>query len=92
MAAAASRILIDATMARRGGGFTYLVNLLPRLAGLTKTTTAFDLFARSHSNLYGLSDVAPLHQLLREVGFASIGETNIIPGGSVRYLWARTAK
>ncbi len=34
MAAAASRILIDATMARRGGGFTYLVNLLPRLAEL----------------------------------------------------------
>lgn len=29
--ARASRILIDATMARRGGGFTYLVNLLPRL-------------------------------------------------------------
>jgi SAM-dependent methyltransferase len=65
---------------------------LPRLAGLTRTTTAFDLFARSHSNLYGLPDVVPLHALLREVGFASIGETNIIPGGSVRYLWARTAK
>ena len=27
----AERILIDATMARNGGGFTYLVNLLPRL-------------------------------------------------------------
>ena len=66
--------------------------ILPRLAGLAKTTTAFDLFVRSHSNLYGLPDVAPLHALLREVGFSSIGETNIIPGGSVRYLWARTAK
>jgi len=67
-------------------------NALPRFAGLTKTTTVFDLFARSRSNLYGLSDVVPLHQLLRDVGFASIGETNIIPGGSVRYVWARTAK
>ncbi|MGI9590379.1 MAG: glycosyltransferase family 4 protein [Myxococcota bacterium] len=27
----ALRILIDATMARKGGGFTYLVNLLPRM-------------------------------------------------------------
>ena len=29
---AARRILIDGTMARCGGGFTYLVNILPRLA------------------------------------------------------------
>ena len=28
------RILIDGTMARNGGGFTYLVNILPRLAEL----------------------------------------------------------
>ncbi|MEE2678813.1 MAG: glycosyltransferase family 1 protein [Myxococcota bacterium] len=34
MAAGAQRILIDATMTRRGGGFTYLVNLLPLLASL----------------------------------------------------------
>ena len=67
-------------------------HVLPRLAGLTRTTTAFDLFVRTHRNLYGLPDVVPLRAMLREVGFASIGETNIIPGGSVRYLWARTAK
>lgn len=30
----AQRILIDATMARTGGGVTYLVNLVPRLAAL----------------------------------------------------------
>ena len=66
--------------------------VLAQLAGLTRTTTAFDLFAHSHRNLYGLPDVVPLHALLREVGFTSIGEINIIPGGSVRYLWARTAK
>lgn len=65
---------------------------LARLTGLTKTTTVFDLVVRTHSNLYGLPDVDPLHTLLREVGFATIGETNIIPGGSVRYLWAQTAK
>lgn len=34
MGARAERILIDATMARRGGGHTYLVNLLPTLATL----------------------------------------------------------
>ena len=29
-----ARILIDATMARAGGGFTYLVNVMPRVARL----------------------------------------------------------
>jgi len=29
-----ARILIDGTMARGGGGFTYLVNIVPRIARL----------------------------------------------------------
>lgn len=62
---------------------------LPRVAGLTRTTTALDLFLRSHANLYGLPDLAPLQDTLREAGFGDIGEVNILPGGSFRYVWAR---
>ena len=32
--ASGMRVLIDGTMARGGGGYTYLVNILPRLAAL----------------------------------------------------------
>ena len=65
---------------------------LPRLAGFTRNTTAFDLFLRAHANLYGLPDLEPLHATLREVGFSSVGEANIVPGGAARYVWARAAK
>jgi hypothetical protein len=34
MTRAARRILIDGSMARGGGGFTYLVNILPQLSAL----------------------------------------------------------
>lgn len=70
MAAVASRILIDATMTRRGGGFTYLVNLLPQLAALAPERT-FRVLARS-ANLRDSLPAAPNLEvvLLPEAGFA----------------------
>ncbi|MBW2267362.1 MAG: glycosyltransferase family 4 protein [Deltaproteobacteria bacterium] len=70
MAAAASRILIDATMARRGGGFTYLVNLLPRLAELAPERR-FRLLARSASLRQSLPKAHNLEVVaLPDAGFA----------------------
>ena len=62
---------------------------LPRMAGLTRTTTALDLFLRTHANLYGLPDLEPLRESLTAAGFGEVGEVNILPGGSVRYVWGR---
>jgi len=62
---------------------------IARAAGIAPGTAAFDLFLRGHENLYGLPEPAALHALLRDAGFASTGETPIIPGGAARYVWAR---
>lgn len=58
-----------------------------RAIGATASITAFDLFLRAHSNLYGLPDVAPLRAALAREGFADTGDTSILPGA--RYIWGR---
>src|SRR5262245_33419334 len=68
--AEARRILIDATMTRKGGGFTYLVNLLPPMAALA-SHQRFHVLLRSRH----LSDSLPAREnleveLLPEVGLA----------------------
>lgn len=60
-----------------------------RLLGVDAGMALFDLFLRSHANLYGLPDLDALHQRLRAAGFAATGEIPILPGGSSRYVWAR---
>jgi SAM-dependent methyltransferase len=61
-----------------------------RLLGAAASGAIFDLFLRSHRNLHGLPDPAALHEMLREAGFATTGEVAVVPGGSVRFVWART--
>lgn len=60
-----------------------------RISGLTKTTAAFDLFLRSHNNLYGLPDLAELHASLAAAGFGNVGEAAFLPGGAARYVWGK---
>lgn len=48
-----------------------------------------DLYLRAHANLYGLPDLAALHDRLKQAGFQSTGEVPVVPGGSTRYVWAR---
>jgi SAM-dependent methyltransferase len=60
-----------------------------RAAGLTEVVAAFDLFLRAHRNLHGLPDLPGLRAVLKGVGFASVGETAVLPGGALVYLWAR---
>ncbi len=61
-----------------------------RALGGVQSTATFDLFLRAHSNLHGLPDPQELFSELREVGFEEMGEIPIVPGGSLRYLWARS--
>jgi glycosyltransferase involved in cell wall biosynthesis len=68
MRAQAERILIDATMTRRGGGFTYLVNLAPRLAALAPERS-FLLLLRSQPLAAALPRAENLElRLLPETG------------------------
>lgn len=64
-------------------------HILARAAGLTEVVAAFDLFLRTHRNLHGLPDLAGLRAALKGVGFGSVGETSVLPGGALVYLWAR---
>ncbi len=64
-------------------------HLAARISGQTTTTAAFDLFLRSHNNLYGLPDLAEVHASLAAVGFNTIGEAAFLPGGSARYVWGK---
>ena len=63
--------------------------LAARVSGLTATTAVFDLFLRSHNNLYGLPDLAEVHASLAAVGFSTVGEAAFLPGGSARYVWGK---
>lgn len=63
--------------------------LAARVSGLTATTAAFDLFLRSHNNLYGLPDLAEVHASLAAVGFHTVGEAAFLPGGAARYVWGK---
>lgn len=61
-----------------------------RALGADQSTAIFDLVLRAHRNLHGLPDPEEVFSDLREAGFEEMGEISIGPGGSLRYLWART--
>lgn len=62
---------------------------LARLLGLDTATAVLDLLLRLQGNLYGLPDVEGLRATLRELDFQEVGEVSVLPGGAVRYVWAR---
>jgi cyclopropane fatty-acyl-phospholipid synthase-like methyltransferase len=62
---------------------------LARFTGARATLATFDLFLRAHANLSGLPDPARLEAALRGAGFAQLGTQPILPGGALRYVWAR---
>jgi glycosyltransferase involved in cell wall biosynthesis len=63
------RILIDGSMARAGGGFTYLVNLVPRLAAL-RPADQFLLWVRNPAIAASLPSRANLDvEILRDAGW-----------------------
>lgn len=61
------------------------------LLGTDAGMALLDLFLRTHANLHGLPDPPGLHGALLRAGFESTGEVAVLPGGSARYVWARTA-
>jgi SAM-dependent methyltransferase len=63
--------------------------LLARATGMAASAALFDLFLRSHANLSGLPDPTDLQVRLRAAGFARVGSVSIVPGGALRYVWAR---
>jgi len=65
------RILIDGSMARTGGGFTYLVNLIPRLAAL-RPGDQFLVWLRNPAIVASLPPLANLSvELLPEAGWVA---------------------
>jgi len=62
------------------------------LLGTDAGMAVLDLFLRTHSNLHGLPDLATLHEGLKAAGFETTGEVAVLPGGSARYVWARSAR
>jgi SAM-dependent methyltransferase len=62
---------------------------LARLTGMAASAALFDLFLHSHGDLSGLPDPTDLQVRLRAAGFAQVGSVSIVPGGSLRYVWAR---
>jgi len=65
---------------------------ISRASGLEAQAASLDLFLRAHRNLNGLPDARALRAMLCEVGFAEVGEVPIVPGGSLRYVWARVGE
>ena len=63
--------------------------LLARATGMAASAALFDLFLRCHGNLSGLPDPTDLLVSLRTAGFARVGSVSIVPGGALRYVWAR---
>jgi SAM-dependent methyltransferase len=63
---------------------------ITRALGGDQSTATFDLFLRAHRNLHGLPDPEELFADLRRTGFEEMGQISIVPGGSLRYLWARS--
>lgn len=61
---------------------------LARLTGMAATAALFDLFLHCHGNLSGLPDPTDLQVRLRAAGFARVGSVSIVPGGTLRYVWA----
>ena len=60
-----------------------------RWMGATATIASFDAFLRIHEDLAGLPEPDELQAQLRNAGFGEIGTESIVPGGSIRYVWAR---
>ncbi len=65
---------------------------IAQLFGAGAATALQDLFQRAHSNLYGLTEPATLHEELRRAGFEATGEVPVLPGGSALYVWARASR
>jgi len=63
---------------------------LGRILGGGSLAASFDLYLRCHRNLYGLPEPPRVVEALREAGFSSTGEVAVLPGGTSRYVWART--
>lgn len=60
-----------------------------RTLGALANVAVFDLYLRTHRDLYGLPEPAEVTAGLGEAGFESVGEVAILPGGTARYLWGR---
>lgn len=60
-----------------------------RWVDLDEATALLDLVLRLHRNLHGLPDPKALHRVLQDSGFEETGEVAVLPGGAVRYVWAR---
>ena len=65
---------------------------LSRIAGMTATAAAFDAFLRIHRDLAGLPEPDVLRDQLLAAGFDAAGDLSVVPGGSLRYVWARKSK
>lgn len=63
-----------------------------RWSGATATLSGFDAFLRIHEDLAGLPEPDALLAQLRTAGFGGIGMVPVVPGGSVRYVWAKKPK
>ena len=60
-----------------------------KLFGMRPTITSFDAFLRVHTDLGGLPRPEQLNEQLRGAGFSATGTVPIVPGGALRYVWAR---
>jgi SAM-dependent methyltransferase len=92
----AERDVLFARIARRlaAGGVLAIQTLVvqegafARMTGTAASGALFDLFLRSHENLFALPDPTDLQVRLRAAGFARVGSVSIVPGGALRYVWA----
>lgn len=62
---------------------------ISRWSGATATAAGFDAFLRIHVDLAGLPEPDGLQAQLRSAGFGGIGMVPVVPGGSIRYVWAK---
>ncbi len=62
---------------------------ISRWSGATAAMASFDAFLRVHADLAGLPEPEELQAQLRSAGFEGIGTVPVVPGGSVRYVWAK---
>ena len=65
---------------------------ISRWLGITAMNASFDAFLRIHQDLAGLPEPDALRAQLRSAGFESVGSVPIVPGGSIRFVWARKAR
>jgi SAM-dependent methyltransferase len=65
---------------------------ISRWSGATASMAGFDAFLRIHVDLAGLPEPDGLQAQLRSAGFGGIGMVPVVPGGSIRYVWAKKPK